>query len=66
MSGKGSRARPLSVDHATFDANWDMIFRKEHAVIEEVSKLIAEETLQETDNRITDHSKRGSVIRHRA
>jgi hypothetical protein len=26
-------------------------------VIEEVSKLIAEETLQATDNRITDHSK---------
>jgi hypothetical protein len=57
MSGKGSRARPFSVDNATFDANWNMIFRKEQAVIDEVSKLIAEETLQETDNRITDHSK---------
>ena len=56
MSGKGSRARPFSVDNAIFDANWNMIFKKENAVIEEVSKLIAEETLQETDNRITDHS----------
>jgi hypothetical protein len=56
MSGKGSRSRPFSVDHATFDANWNAIFKKEQTVIEEVSRLIAEETLQETDNRITDHS----------
>ena len=26
--GKGSRARPYSVDQKTFDANWDAIFRK--------------------------------------
>lgn len=28
MSGKGSRARPLSVDQSEFDANWDRIFKK--------------------------------------
>lgn len=58
--GKGSKPRPFSVDQKTFDSNWDNIFqqnRKEQSVIEEVSKLIAEETLQETENRITDHSK---------
>lgn len=55
-AGKGSRPRPYSVDQKTFDSNWDTIFKKEQSVIEEVSKLIAEETLQETENRITDHS----------
>lgn len=58
-AGKGSRARPFSVDQKTFDSNWDTIFKKEQSVIEEVSKLIAEETLQETENRITDHSGEG-------
>ena len=59
MSGKGSRPRPYSVDQKTFDANWDAIFSKDKSVIEEVSKLIAEETLQDTDDRITDHSGEG-------
>lgn len=59
MSGKGSRPRPYSVDQKTFDSNWDMIFKKDRSVIEEVSKLVAEETLQETENRITDHSGEG-------
>jgi hypothetical protein len=27
MSGKGSRARPFSVDQKTFDNNWDQIFK---------------------------------------
>ena len=57
MSGKGSRSRPFSVDKQTFDTNWDVIFNKEQSVIADVSKLIAEETLQETENRITDHSQ---------
>ena len=56
MSGKGSRPRPFSVDQTTFTANWDAVFKKDKSVIEEVSRLIAEETLQETDNRIIDHS----------
>jgi hypothetical protein len=56
-AGKGSKPRPFSVDQKTFDNNWNTIFRKnEQSVIEEVSKMIAEETLQETENRITDHS----------
>ena len=56
-AGKGSRPRPYSVDQTTFGSNWDAIFgKKEQAVIEEISKLTAEETLQSTDNRITGHS----------
>jgi hypothetical protein len=57
--GKGSRPRPFSVDQKIFDSNWDAIFKKDKSVIDEVSRLIAEETLQETDNRITDHSGEG-------
>lgn len=59
MAGKGSRPRPFSVDQKTFDTNWNAIFKKEQSVIEEVSKFISEETFQETDNRITDHSGEG-------
>jgi len=57
-AGKGSRPRPYSVDQTTFGSNWDAIFgkKKEQSVIEEVSKLIAEETLQATENEITSHS----------
>jgi hypothetical protein len=42
--GKGSRARPFSVDQKTFDTNWDAIFGRrptqtntEHKPIEEVT-----------------------------
>lgn len=51
MSGKGSRPRPYSVDQKTFDSNWDRIFNKdkEEKLIDEVSKLVAEETLDETE-----------------
>lgn len=62
MAGKGSKPRPYSVDTKTFDSNWDTIFgknKKEQSVIEEVSVLTAEATLDETENRITDHSKEG-------
>jgi hypothetical protein len=59
-AGKGSRPRPYSVDQTTFGSNWDAIFsKKEQTVIEEISKLTAEETLQSTDNRITGHSGEG-------
>jgi hypothetical protein len=56
MSGKGSRPRPYSVDQKTFDTNWDCIFKKNKSVIDEVSRLIAEETLEKTDTRIANHS----------
>jgi hypothetical protein len=51
MTGKGSSPRPYSVDQKTFDSNWDRIFSnsKEEENIKEVSRLIAEETLDETD-----------------
>ncbi len=28
MSGKGSSPRPFSIDRATFESNWDTIFKK--------------------------------------
>lgn len=28
MAGKGSKARPISVDRKTFESNWDKIFNK--------------------------------------
>lgn len=61
MAGKGSKPRPFSVDTNTFDSNWETIFgnKKKQSVIEEVSAQIAEATLDETENRITDHSKEG-------
>ena len=54
--GKGSKPRPLSVDQKTFDNRWDMIFKKEKSTIEEVSKLIAEETLDDTEVNVTKKS----------
>jgi hypothetical protein len=32
MEGKGSKARPFSVDKNTFDSNWENIFRKKEKV----------------------------------
>ena len=52
MSGKGSRPRPYSVSQQIFDSNWDRIFqgsKEEKETIEELSKMIAEETLDETE-----------------
>jgi hypothetical protein len=52
--GKGSKPRPYSVPKEVFDNNFDRIFGKkkteEHA-INEVSKLVAEETLDETESK---------------
>lgn len=57
-AGKGSRPRPFSVTNDEYARRWDAIFQRdqEHSVIDEISKLTAEETLQATENRITDHS----------
>lgn len=53
--GKGSRPRKQSVDRETFENNWDRIFGKkkntEQEIINEVSKDIAEETLQATESK---------------
>ena len=44
MAGKGSRARPFSVDRETFDSNWDEIFgNKKEEVSEEVEQSDEEE-----------------------
>jgi hypothetical protein len=55
--GKGSRPRPYSVDQKTFDSNWDAIFKKktEEEIINEVSKLVADETLQATEPKAEDN-----------
>lgn len=57
--GKGSRPRPFSVSQQEFDNRWDAIFGKkkksEQETIEEVSKLIAEETLQATEPKAEDN-----------
>lgn len=57
-AGKGSRPRPISVSNEEYSRRWDAIFCRdeEQSVIEEVSKLTAEETLQATEKRITGHS----------
>lgn len=55
MSGKGSRPRPLSVDHDTFANNWDAIFKTEQQRIREISELVAEVTLGDTEP--TEHSR---------
>jgi len=51
MSGKGTRPRPFSVTQEEYDRRWDAIFGRdlEQQTIDEVSKLIAEETLDETE-----------------
>ena len=56
--GKGSRPRPFSVDQKTFDANWDAIFSKKTSIeeaINEISKLVADETLQATEPKAQDN-----------
>jgi hypothetical protein len=52
--GKGSKPRPFSVSQQVFDNNFDRIFGKkkqssEQQTVGEVSKLIAEETLDDTE-----------------
>jgi hypothetical protein len=52
--GKGSKPRPFSVSQEMFDNNFDRIFGRkkqssEEQAIDEVSKLIAEETLDDTE-----------------
>jgi hypothetical protein len=52
MSGKGSKPRPFSVTQQEYDKRWDAIFGRdlEKKTVDEVSKLIAEETLDETES----------------
>ena len=56
---KGSRPRPYSVSQEQFAANYEAIFGKkkktEEETIAEVSKLIAEETLQATEPKAEDN-----------
>ena len=57
--GKGSRPRSISVDRETYDNNWDRIFGKKkktkQEIIDEVSKDIAEETLQASESKEEDN-----------
>jgi len=43
MSGKGSKARPFSVDRQTFESNWDQIFKKKE--IENESNSMEQESM---------------------
>jgi hypothetical protein len=52
--GKGSKPRPFSVSQEEFDNRFDLIFGKkkkssEEQAIDEASKLIADETLDDTE-----------------
>jgi hypothetical protein len=52
--GKGSKPRPFSVSQEEFDKRFDLIFGRkkqssEEQAINEVSKMIAEETLDDTE-----------------
>jgi hypothetical protein len=69
MAGKGSRRRPTKVSQAQADANYESIFGKyvplylrkqlpdenTEQTINEVSKLIADETLQATEPKAEDN-----------
>jgi hypothetical protein len=69
MAGKGDRRRPTKISQAEADANYENIFgkyvptymRKQipddpiEQTINEVSKLIAEETLQATEPKAEDN-----------
>ena len=52
--GKGSTPRPFSVDKKTFEDNWELAFGKkqtEEELINEISKLVAEVTLDDTETK---------------
>lgn len=67
MAGKGDRRRPVKISQAEADANYESIFGKyvptymrkqipdtpasEEEIINQVSKLVAEETLQATEEK---------------
>jgi hypothetical protein len=68
MAGKGDRRRPVKVSQAEADANYETIFGKyvpvymrkqipdnEESVINEISKLVADETLQATEPKAEDN-----------
>ena len=68
MAGKGDRRRPTKVPREVADANYEAIFGKyvplymrkqlsdnTEQTINEVSKLIAEETLQATEPKAEDN-----------
>lgn len=57
MSGKGSRPRPLSVDHKKYSNNWDLIFKKDKDTIDEIAKLAADVTLTPEED-ITNINKK--------
>ena len=67
MAGKGDRRRPTKIPQAVADANYEAIFGKyvplymrkqipdENTIIDEVSKLVADETLQATETKKEDN-----------
>lgn len=61
--GKGSRARPLSVDRETYEGNWDRIFgkkdRRERA-LDQLTQLSQEMGLYEHDSNRVEHENCGT------
>jgi hypothetical protein len=68
MAGKGDRRRPTNIPKAQADANYETIFGKyvpvymrkqipdnEESAINEISKLVADETLQATEPNAEDN-----------
>jgi len=51
-AGKGSTARPFSVDKKTYEENWDRIFKRHEELKGTVDKLN-----EQLDNIKNDHSK---------
>ena len=55
MAGKGSKARPFSVDKNTFDNNWESIFGKKEKVNgQEQSQQSNDDQDGETTSRTTE------------
>ena len=56
--GKGSKARPFSVDRDTFNNNWDNIFKKEKVEDGKINNADQnrQDTLGSTERSTTDRS----------
>lgn len=53
--GKGSRARPFSVDRATYSSNWDRIFRKDFTPAQE--KPVEGDLTVDNEGRLQEYSE---------
>lgn len=55
--GKGSSPRPFSVDHKTFDNNWDRIFnRKKSTVAEQFDDSVVKNEYYDLEDKKSDNT----------